>query len=131
MSSFFPLKANDEVRAFTCRSVIFDSALINSSLTPSLRYSSFLSALMSTKGRTAMDFVPLWLADGETDDDEQNNKTNDPVRNVEDWQDLRDSLRKCPARHDVSDRDLVNIAPLQLGQEIVHSTPTTYQAELI
>jgi hypothetical protein len=50
--------------------------------------------------------------DWQTDDDEQNNKTNDPVRNIEDRQDLRNSLRKCPACDDVSDRDLVNIAPL-------------------
>src|SRR6266446_8226049 len=56
MSSFLPLKANDDVRALTCNPVIFESALINSSLTPSLRYSSFLSALMFTNGSTAMDF---------------------------------------------------------------------------
>ena len=30
--------------------------------------------------------------------------------------------------HDVSERDLVNVAPLQLGKEIVHSDPTPYDA---
>src|SRR5439155_352359 len=57
MSSFLPLNANDEVRALTCKPVIFESAVINSSLTPSLKYSSALSALMFTNGRTAIDFV--------------------------------------------------------------------------
>src|SRR2546427_7393828 len=33
------------------------STLINSSVIPSLKYSSFLSALMFTNGRTAMDFA--------------------------------------------------------------------------
>src|ERR1700736_602370 len=54
MSSFLPLNANEEVRALTCKPVIFDSAVINSSLTPSLKYSSVLSALMFTNGRTAI-----------------------------------------------------------------------------
>src|SRR5216110_3113528 len=56
MSSFLPLNANDDVRALTCKPVIFESAVINSSLTPSLKYSSFLSALMFTNGNTAIDF---------------------------------------------------------------------------
>src|SRR6059058_1541159 len=57
MSSFLPLNANDDVRAFTCKPVIFESAVINSSLTPSLKYSSFFPALMFTNGRTAIDFA--------------------------------------------------------------------------
>src|SRR6266404_649085 len=56
MSSLLPLNANDDVRALTCKPVIFESAVINSSLTPSLKYSSFLSALMFTNGNTAIDF---------------------------------------------------------------------------
>src|SRR5437588_7207318 len=61
--------------------------------------------------------------DRQTENDEQNNQSNDPVWNVEDWKNLRDSLRERPAGHNVSDRDLVNIAPLQLGEKIpaVHS----------
>src|SRR5262249_60867241 len=60
--------------------------------------------------------------DRQTDDDEQNSKTNDPVRNVEDRQDLRDSLRKCPARDDVGDGNLKKVRPLQLGKEEVIPT---------
>src|SRR5205085_1116019 len=56
--------------------------------------------------------------DWQTENNEQNNQSNDPVRNVEDWKNLRDSLRERPAGDNVSDRDLVNIAPLQLGEKI-------------
>src|SRR6266481_3015870 len=55
----------------------------------------------------------------QTEDDEQNNQTNDPVRNVEDRKDLRDALREGPTRDDVSNADFVNVAPLQLGEEVV------------
>ena len=50
--------------------------------------------------------------DRQTDNDEQDNQANDPVRNIENWKNLRDSLRERPARDDVGDGDLVNIAPL-------------------
>src|SRR5882724_89424 len=56
MSSFLPLNANEEVRALTCKPVIFESAATNSSLTPSLKYSSPLSALIFRNGNTAIDF---------------------------------------------------------------------------
>ena len=56
MSSFLPLKANDEVRAATCRPDTFDSAVIRSSVMPSLKYSFSLSELMLTNGSTATDF---------------------------------------------------------------------------
>src|SRR5712692_12013873 len=62
MSSFLPLNANDDVRALTCNPVIFESAVINSSLTPSLKYSSFLSALMFTNGSTAIDLIVFGAA---------------------------------------------------------------------
>src|SRR5947207_8955505 len=54
----------------------------------------------------------------QTENDEQDNQSNDPVRNVEHRKDLRDSLRKRPTGYDVSNADLVNIAPLQLGEEV-------------
>src|SRR6266446_9564945 len=54
----------------------------------------------------------------QTDYDEQNNQSDNPVRNVEDRKNLRDALREGPTRDDVSNADLVNVAPLQLGQEI-------------
>src|SRR6266568_2239636 len=55
----------------------------------------------------------------QTENDEQNNQSNDPVRNVEDRKNLRDALREGPTRDDVRDRDLVNVAPLQLGEEFL------------
>src|SRR5437588_12916259 len=57
--------------------------------------------------------------DWQTENDEQNNQSNDPVRNVENWKNLRHSLRKRPTRDAVRDRNLVNITPLQLGEETV------------
>src|SRR5437667_10820323 len=52
-SSFLPLKAKQEVRPGTRNPGTLASTLINSSVIPSLKYSSFLSALMFTNGRTA------------------------------------------------------------------------------
>src|SRR4029077_15316049 len=47
-------------------------------------------------------------------DNEKDNQADRPVRNVEDRKDLRDSLRKSPTRDNVSNRNFVNIASLQL-----------------
>src|SRR5260370_23806706 len=58
-SSFLPLKAKDELRPGTCRLFTFVSTLSNSSVMPSLRYSSFLSALRFANGRTAIDFFAV------------------------------------------------------------------------
>src|SRR5205085_12374981 len=55
-----------------------------------------------------------WKSDYNQRDDE----AHDPVRNFEDWKDLRDSLRKRPACDRISYRDFVNVAPLQLGEEV-------------
>src|SRR5205809_5956478 len=55
-SSFLPLNAKQDVRPGTRNPGIFDSTLISSSVMPSLKYSSFLSALMFTNGNTAIDF---------------------------------------------------------------------------
>src|SRR5262249_47035570 len=60
--------------------------------------------------------------DWKSDDDQDDEQSNEPVRNVEDWKDLRDALRKRPTGDDVSDGDLVNIPPLQLAEKIVHSS---------
>ena len=62
--------------------------------------------------------------DRKTDDDEQHEQPNHPDRNIEDRKDLRDSLRKSPARHNVSDGHLVHVAPLQLAEEYlrIHRT---------
>jgi hypothetical protein len=47
------LKENDEVRAATCRSVICASEFNSSSVSPSEKYSWFLSPLRFTNGSTA------------------------------------------------------------------------------
>src|SRR2546426_10314192 len=51
--------------------------------------------------------------------DEQNNKTNHPVWNVEDREHLRDTLGKGPAGDHVRNRDFVNIAPLEFAEEFL------------
>src|SRR5438477_12708163 len=56
-SSFFPLKAKQDVRPGTRSPGTLASALISSSVIPSLKYSSCLSALMLTNGSTAMDLA--------------------------------------------------------------------------
>ena len=56
MSSLLPLKANEEVRAATCNPDTFDSAVIRSSVMPSLKYSFSGSELMFTNGNTAIVF---------------------------------------------------------------------------
>src|SRR5215471_7987489 len=52
---FLPLNENEEVRAATFKSSIFASAFNSSSANPSQKYSFSASALMLTKGRTAID----------------------------------------------------------------------------
>src|SRR5206468_10118623 len=50
-----------ELRPGTCKPGTWASTLSNSSVMPSLRYSSALSALMFTNGSTAMDFWSVAL----------------------------------------------------------------------
>src|SRR6266566_8265581 len=57
MSSVFPLKTNEEVRAGTCSPFIWLNAVHKSSVTPSLKYSFSLSGLMLTNGSTATDLA--------------------------------------------------------------------------
>src|SRR2546427_287332 len=56
MSSFFPLNANEDGRATTWSWGSFESALMSSSLMPSLRYSSCGAPLTFTNGSTAIDW---------------------------------------------------------------------------
>src|SRR2546421_10551472 len=56
-SSVLPLKAKQDVRPGTRSPGTLASALISSSVIPSLKYSSFLSALMFTNGSTATDLA--------------------------------------------------------------------------
>jgi len=60
---------------------------------------------------------------GKSNDEQQHHKTHGPIRNFEEWKNLTRDLHEQP-RHDcVRDRNFVNIASLQLAEEIlwVHS----------
>src|SRR5260370_12519244 len=59
--------------------------------------------------------------DRKTDDDEHDDETNDPIRNIEYRKNLSDALRERPTGDDVGDGDLVNVAPLQLGEEVLRT----------
>src|SRR6266853_4794373 len=67
-ASVLPLKAKQDVRPGTRSPGTLASALISSSVIPSLKYSSFLFALMLTNGRTATDLAGDPLRLGESDD---------------------------------------------------------------
>ena len=53
-----------------------------------------------------------------TDCDQHDHQTNDPVWNFEERKNLRRNLSNDPAHNRVRDRDLVNVAPPQLSEEI-------------
>src|SRR6266436_7976457 len=75
---FLSLKRNEELRPITLRSLICARAAINSSESPSEKYSSFGSPLSFSRGRTAIDL----LADLEAIVDlgaRSNSKTRSPV----------------------------------------------------
>ena len=59
MSSFLPLKLNDEDRDDTFSALIFERAVMISSAIPSAKKSPSGSALMLVNGITAIDFPPL------------------------------------------------------------------------
>src|SRR4029453_15555629 len=54
---------------------------------------------------------------GQTDYDQHDKQTNDPVRNGENGQYLREALSKRPPRDDIGDGNLVNVPPLEFGEE--------------
>ena len=56
---------------------------------------------------------------GRPDDDKQDNQSDYPVRNVEHRKNLREALGKRPTGDRVRDPNLVNVAPLQFGKEVV------------
>src|SRR5207237_9898593 len=61
--------------------------------------------------------------EGKADPDRQHDQSQGPTWNIEKGKDLRDALRESPAGNRVCDPDFVNVAPLQLGEEIswIHS----------
>ena len=61
--------------------------------------------------------------DRKADDKEKNYEAHNPIRNVEKWKNLAGNLHQQPGDNAVRDRNLVNVAPLQLGEErrlVVH-----------
>src|SRR6266481_1933198 len=70
--------------------------------------------------------------DRKTDNDERDDETNDRIGNIEYWKNLSDALRERPTCDNVGDGNLVNVAPLQLGQKIarIHCLPAIYRAIL-
>src|SRR6516165_11763175 len=55
ISGCTPWNENDEVRAATCSSLMRDSELSSSSVSPSLKYAWLASPLIFTKGNTAIE----------------------------------------------------------------------------
>ena len=45
--------------------------------------------------------------------------TYDPIGNFQEWKDLRGDLDRQPADDRICDCNFVNIAPLQLGKEVI------------
>ena len=55
--------------------------------------------------------------DRKTNYDQQHDKSHAPVWYFQKWKDLRRDLNQQPRHNCIRDRDLVNIAPLQLGEK--------------
>ena len=61
--------------------------------------------------------------DRKADDEEENYEAHNPIGDVEKWKNLAGNLHQQPGDNAVRDRNLVNVAPLQLSEEVfrVHS----------
>src|SRR5439155_10407240 len=57
--------------------------------------------------------------DRKSDDDECDDQPHHPVRNFQERKNLRRNLNEQPSNNGIRDRNFVNVAPLQLGEEIV------------
>src|SRR5207302_8571035 len=66
-------------------------------------------------------------SDWETEDSGQHDKPDHPVRNLEEWKNLRGDLDQKPCSNAVSDCRPIDVAPFQFGKKVsrVHSFPTT------
>src|SRR5438128_1469029 len=56
---------------------------------------------------------------GKSDNEQQHHKTHSPIRNFEERKNLTRNLHQQPRHDTVSNRNLVNVAPLQLGEEVI------------
>src|SRR5437867_150906 len=54
----------------------------------------------------------------ESDHEQQHHQSHRPIWNLKKWEDLRRDLNQQPRHNRIRDRDLVNIAALQLGKEV-------------
>src|SRR5207253_10980748 len=57
--------------------------------------------------------------DRKTNYNQEYDQADAPTRNFKEGKDLRRYLNQQPADNDVGDGNLVNVAPLQLGEEVV------------
>ena len=60
--------------------------------------------------------------DGKPDNDCEHDKAHCPIRNFEKRKNLGGNLNGQPTDDRVHDRDFVNVAPLQLGEEVADSS---------
>ena len=61
----------------------------------------------------------------------EHNQAHHPIRNFEKRKNLGSDLDHQPADHRVRDRDFVNVAPLQLGEEIALARSLRSLAKLL
>src|SRR6266403_1787970 len=57
-------------------------------------------------------------SDRKTQGNDQHDESNDPIRNLEEWKNLRRDLDQEPSDNAVSNCNSVNVAPLQLGEKL-------------
>ena len=72
-------------------------------------------------------------SDRKTEDTDEHDESNDPIRNLEEWKNLRGDLDQKPGDNAVSNCDPVDVATLQLGQKgaRVHFLPSQVKAILL
>ncbi|TMP90529.1 MAG: hypothetical protein E6L08_13085 [Verrucomicrobia bacterium] len=58
-------------------------------------------------------------SDWKTEDDDEHDEFNDPIRNLEEWKNLRGDLDQKPGDNAVSNCDPVDVAPLQLVEKVL------------
>ena len=68
-----------------------------------------------------------------TEDTDEHDESNDPIRNFEEWKNLRGDLDQKPGDNAVSNCDPVDVATLQLSQKgaRVHFLPSQVKAILL
>jgi hypothetical protein len=57
----------------------------------------------------------------ETEHDKKHDQPNGPIRNTKYWKNLRDTLSQRPTANRVTDRNLIDFASFQFGEESAHS----------